>query len=126
MSNTNKFDIDLSWGQMFEKKLEDILRNKKIEVKTERDIWKVSGNIAIEYQYKGRKSGIAVTQAEWWAHILQDNEDIKCILLMPTEELKRVARKHLLDKKVIGGDNNNSKMVLVPIHELMKGDMHGS
>ena len=35
---TNKFDIDLSWGQMFEKKLEDILRNKKIEVKTERDI----------------------------------------------------------------------------------------
>ena len=30
---TNKFDIDLSWGQMFEKKLEDILRNKKIEVK---------------------------------------------------------------------------------------------
>jgi hypothetical protein len=111
---------------MFEKKLEDILRNKKIEVKTERDIWKVSGNIAIEYQYKGRKSGIAVTQAEWWAHILQDNEDIKCILLMPTEELKRVARKHLLDKKVIGGDNNNSKMVLVPIHELMKGDMHGS
>jgi hypothetical protein len=45
---------------------------------------------------------------------------------MPTEELKRVARKHLLDKKVIGGDNNNSKMVLVPIHELMKGDMHGS
>ena len=123
---TNKFDIDLSWGQMFEKKLEDILRNKKIEVKTERDIWKVSGNIAIEYQYKGRKSGIAVTQAEWWAHILQDNEDIKCILLMPTEELKRVARKHLLDKKVIGGDNNNSKMVLVPIQELMKGDMHGS
>ena len=123
---TNKFDIDLSWGQMFEKKLEDILRNKKIEVKTERDIWKVSGNIAIEYQYKGRKSGIAVTQAEWWAHILQDNEDIKCILLMPTEELKSVARKHLLDKKVIGWDNNNSKMVLVPIHELMKGDMHGS
>ena len=123
---TSKFDIDLSWGQIFEKKLENILRNKKIEVKTERDIWKVSGNIAIEYQYKGRMSGIAVTQAEWWAHILQDNEDIKCILLMPTEELKRVARKHLLDKKVIGGDNNNSKMVLVPIHELMKGDMHGS
>ena len=123
---TNKFDIDLSWGQMFEKKLEDILRNKKIEVKTERDIWKVSGNIAIEYQYKGRKSGIAVTQAEWWAHILQDNEDIKCILLMPTEELKMVSTKQLLDKRVIGGDNNNSKMVLVPIHELMKGDMHGS
>jgi hypothetical protein len=123
---TNKFDIDLSWGQMFEKKLEDILRNKKIEVKTERDIWKVSGNIAIEYQYKGRKSGIAVTQAEWWAHILQDNEDIKCIILMPTEELKKVAKKHFQDKKVIGGDNNNSKMVLVPIHELMKGDMHGS
>ena len=123
---TSKFDIDLSWGQIFEKKLENILRNKKIEVKTERDIWKVSGNIAIEYQYKGRKSGIAVTEAEWWAHILQDNEEIKCIMLMPTEELKKIARKHLLDKKVIGGDNGNTKMVLVPIHELMKGEVHGS
>ena len=97
---TSKFDIDLSWGQIFEKKLEDILRNKKIEVKTERDIWKVSGNIAIEYQYKGRKSGIAVTEAEWWAHILQDNEEIKCIMLMPTEELKKIARKHFQHVKM--------------------------
>tara|TARA_R100000700_G_C3052015_1_gene70879 strand:+ start:39 stop:422 length:384 start_codon:yes stop_codon:yes gene_type:complete len=122
---TNKFDIDLSWGQIFEKKLEEILRNKKVEVKTERDVWKVSGNIAIEYEYKGKKSGIAVTEAEWWAHILSDNGEIKCIMMMPTEELKKIARKHL-DKKTVGGDNDDSKMVLVPINELMRGEQSGS
>jgi hypothetical protein len=44
----NKFDLDLSFGEIFEDKLAEILASKKIEVKTERDIWKTTGNIAIE------------------------------------------------------------------------------
>ena len=67
---TNKFDIDLQYGQVREKRLADMLSNDKIEVKTERDIWKTTGNIAIEYKCKGKPSGIAVTEAKWWAHVL--------------------------------------------------------
>ena len=44
--------------------------------------------------------------------------------MMPTE-LKKIARKHL-DKKTVGGDNDDSKMVLVPINELMRGEQSGS
>ena len=33
----NKFDIDLKYGQIFENKLSDIFKNKKVEVKTERN-----------------------------------------------------------------------------------------
>ena len=44
---------------------------------------------------------------------------------MPTQELKKIARKHL-DKKAVGGDNDDSKMVLVPLNELMRGENIGS
>jgi|TARA_B110000285_G_C15122271_1_gene617931 hypothetical protein len=118
---SSKFDLDLAYGKVYEKKLYDILQNKKVEVKTERDIWKVSGNIAIEYEYKGKPSGIAITEASWWAHILSDGDDIECILMMPTEKLKNVARDHFKNS-IMGGDDNQSKMILVPISEIMNGD----
>ena len=44
-----KFDIDLEFGQMGEEFVRDLQNgNNKIEVKTERDIWKTTGNIAVE------------------------------------------------------------------------------
>ena len=43
-----KFDLDLEFGQMGEKFVEDLQNgNTKIEVKTERDLWKTTGNIAV-------------------------------------------------------------------------------
>ena len=50
----NKFDIDLKYGQIFENKLSDIFKNKKVEVKTERNMWRKTGNIAIEYECRGK------------------------------------------------------------------------
>ena len=40
----SKFDIDLEFGEKFEKSLAKILTLGKIEVKTERDKWKKTGN----------------------------------------------------------------------------------
>ena len=34
-----KFDIDLKYGTIREDKIADMLTNKKIEVKSEKDIW---------------------------------------------------------------------------------------
>jgi hypothetical protein len=56
------FDIDLSFGESFEKSLADILNKGTVEVKTERDIWKTSGNIVFEVRYKGKLSGISKTK----------------------------------------------------------------
>jgi len=117
---SSKFDLDLAYGQVFEDKLSGILQNEKVEVKTERDIWKVSGNIAIEYECRGKPSGIAITEAKWWAHILSDGDDIECIFMIPTEKLKSIARDHFKNN-IMGGDDNQSKMILVPIEEMMKG-----
>jgi len=117
---TNKFDIDLQYGQVREKRLADMLSNDKIEVKTERDIWKTTGNIAIEYKYKGNPSGIAVTEAKWWAHVLADGDKTYCTLLFPTDKLKELARKHM-DKKKNGGDNDDAEFVLLPLKEVFNG-----
>ena len=43
MYNPN-FDIDLEFGQVYEKKVQELLESKgKIEVKTERDTWLKTG-----------------------------------------------------------------------------------
>ena len=56
--NQKKFDLDLQYGKVREKKIAEMLENKKIEVKSERDIWQKTGNIAIEYECYGKPSGI--------------------------------------------------------------------
>ena len=47
------FDIDLKYGQIKEQKVKDMFSNCTIEVKSERNWWKKTGNIAIEYEYRG-------------------------------------------------------------------------
>ena len=86
---TSKFDIDLKFGESFEYSLGQILNMGKIEIKTERDIWVDTGNVAIELMNQGNASGLSVTEAEWWAQILSFKGDIKSIILLPVEELKK-------------------------------------
>ena len=122
LNNDNKFDIDLQYGQVREQELADILKYEKIEVKTERDKWMETGNICIEFRCRGKESGIAVTQAKWWVHVLADGDETVCMLMFPTDKLKEIARKHVADKAkvVYGGDDNLSKMVLLPLKEIFK------
>ena len=115
------FDIDLEFGLVYEEKLKDILQSKgsKIEVKTERDTWVDTGNIAIEVSYKGRPSGLAGTKADWWFHILTIKGDMLCF---PVSKLKYIIRELYKKKEVRtvkGGDNNDSKILLVPINKLV-------
>ena len=120
---TSKFDIDLKFGESFEYSLAHILNMGKVEVKTERDIWKESGNIAIELMYQGTLSGLTVTKAEWWAHILSFNNKIESVILIPVDKLKRRVKQLVEDgraKIVMGGDNKVSELALVQIK-----DIHG-
>ena len=121
LNNNNKFDIDLQYGQIREEKLANILQNEKVEVKTERDKWKETGNICIEFSCRGKPSGIAVTEAKWWVHVLANGDDTSCMLMFPTEKLKEIARKYYANGKIVnGGDDNLSKMVLLPLKEIFK------
>ena len=116
------FDIDLRYGNDGEGIVLSLLNGgKKVEVKTDRMAHK-TGNIAVEYQYKGYPSGISKTEADYWAFVLNEN---KIVLLIQTEELKRIGREYFKKGKVVnGGDDNNSKMILIPLVELVKFKVH--
>jgi len=117
-----KFDLDLKFGDEYEQGLEKLFKTKgKIEVKTERDKWIETGNIAIEIRCRGKKSGLSVTESDWWFHILSEKGKVKGMICLPVEELKNICRvmiKNGTAKKVMGGDDNESEMLLLPIKEL--------
>ena len=118
---TSKFDIDLKFGESFEYSLGQILNMGKIEIKTERDIWVDTGNVAIELMNQGNASGLSVTEAEWWAQILSFKGDIKSIILLPVKELKKKVKhsvQHGQGRIVMGGDDNASELALIPIKEI--------
>ena len=63
------FDLDLEYGKMGEEFVQKVMEgNTKIEVKTERDIWKTTGNVAIEIRCNGKPSGLSTTEAYTWVH----------------------------------------------------------
>ena len=115
------FDIDLAFGESYEDSLANILNKGKVEVKTERDIWKTTGNIVFEVRCKGKLSGILRTKADYWAHILSYKGQIKSILMFPTDVLLNQL-KHLVKEGkaevIFGGDNNDSEMVRVPLKNM--------
>ena len=121
MKNVGKvnknFDIDMEYGRRGENTLLDILETKRIEVKTDR-IAHITGNVAVEYRFRGRPSGISTTEADYWAFLLYD---MTTIIMVPTEKLKDIARERYKRNQVtIGGDDNVSEMILIPIEELIK------
>ena len=120
---SSKFDIDLKFGESYEYSLAHILSLGKIEVKTERNKWKKTGNIAIELMNQGNLSGLTVTEAEWWAHILTYRGKIESIILIPVKKLKKLVKQLVAEGKAMitmGGDNNSSELVLISLK-----DIHG-
>ncbi len=116
------FDLDLKFGKLGEDFVRDMqLGNEKIEVKTERDIWKTTGNIAIEIRYKGQPSGLSTTESNVWVHLLSYKGVIEGGFLFKVDLLKEKIKKLFNDgevKMTMGGDDNLSQMVLLPIKEL--------
>ena len=130
------FSKDHAYGEKGEEAIRSMIEDgETIEVKTERGIWKTSNNVAIEFQKIDTKelSGISITKADWWFCVLDNGEEDSlknCAgFFYSVKKLKdkiRPSVKAWLNKKrpkyrvVPGGDDNNSRMVLLPILELFK------
>ena len=121
--NRKKFDIDLEYGQVREKLVADMLQDKKIEVKSERDKWQKTGNIAIEYECYGKPSGISVTEADYWFHNLCIGDDTFCTLVFKVDNLKKLINKLDYKRSVSGGDHNASRMYLLKLDKLFSSDV---
>jgi len=118
-----KFDIDLEYGKVREQLVADMLQDKKIEVKSERDVWQKTGNIAIEYECYGKPSGINATESDYWFHNLCIGEDIFATIVFDTNSLKRIINNLDYKRSVSGGDNNASRMYLLNLQKLFSSDV---
>lgn len=123
IQDRKKFDLDLSYGKVREQRVADMLQDKKIEVKSERNMWARTGNIAIEYECYGKPSGISSTESDYWFHNLCIGDDTFATLVFDVPSLKRIIDN--LDEKrtVSGGDNGASKMYLVNLQKLFSSDV---
>ena len=111
-----KFDLDLKFGEKWEDFVVDKL--KTAEVKTEKDKWKKTGNIAIEYECNGKPSGIDKTESDFWIHILSNGSGNYCKLVFDVSMLKRIVEKYKPTHSRMIGDRGVSNCVLIPLEEL--------
>ena len=123
VKDRKKFDIDLQYGKVREKQVAEMLQDKKIEVKSERNVWQKTGNIAIEFESYGKASGINSTESDYWWHNLCIDDDTFCTLVFNTKSLKKIIDNLDYKKIVNGGDHNASRMYLLNLQKLFSSDV---
>jgi hypothetical protein len=116
MEFNGNFTHDLKLGQHYEEKLGMLLTNKKIEVKRDKRAAQ-TGNIYIEFNSRGKPSGIETTEADYWA--IWPLEDV-CIFVT-VGKIRQLVEKYKNDPKKVkaGGDNNTSYGVIVPLEDFL-------
>ena len=119
MKYSSSFTHDLNFGESGEDWVNEIFtKGKKVEVKTDRLTHK-TGNVFIEYESRGKPSGIATTDADYWVYKI---DEVGFAIIFEVEILKAKLRKYYTDGMYLkkGGDNDTSKGFLVPIIQLFK------
>jgi len=115
MKHNNDFRYDLEVGQVAEQMLAEILQGKKIEVKKDLQAHK-TGNIYVEYESRGKPSGLATSEADYYCYFLSDEH----FVIIQTKRFKKICREYYKRNGCAkGGDSNSSKGVLLPINLLL-------
>ena len=123
-----RWDLDLDFGKQGEQWLSllaDLPPKRTMEVKRDRD-WVKYGNLFFEYECNGKPSGVAATEADYFAVIMyRDGKNI-ATHIWETQTLKAGLRKLIRDGKAIhkgnSGDGGRVKGYAVPLrylHELV-------
>lgn len=114
------FRKDLNVGKWGEDYVERILSDPNVKIEVKKDDWAIrSGNIAIEFESRGKPSGISVTESHFWCFVVGHFY----VLMMPTEFLKWVVTNGHGEIKEVGDRDKEgrptSKAVLLPWKNLL-------
>jgi hypothetical protein len=95
MTTLSSFDLDFRYGYAGEQLVEELLTNgKTVEVKRDRR-WHETSNLYIEVEcwynstQSWQASGIAVTEADYWAFVLEES-----VLIIPTSNVVKAINKY--------------------------------
>ena len=113
--SVTKFTKDLSYGKKHEKLVMKSMEN--FELKTDRMAHK-TGNVYVEFQSRGKDSGIKVSKSDTWIFKIVNGKDTHLFSVqIPLTRLKKLVNK---DYRVVpGGDNLTSRGYLVPLTDLI-------
>lgn len=110
-----KFSKDLKYG----KKHEKLVMESRLdyELKTDRLAHK-TGNVYVEYESRGKSSGITTSKANLWIFKIVDKKDKHLFSIeIPLDRLrKKVYNKY---PTTLGGDHRTSKGYLVSLTDLV-------
>ncbi len=118
------FKKDLVVGQKAENYVNQILHNDKVKIEVKKDDWTVrSGNIGIEFESRGKPSGIKTTKSDYWCH----NIGNYFVIMFPTDFLRQVCDLYIskgIGIKAMGDRDANglptSKAVLIKWTDLLE------
>ena len=114
MEFNSDFRYDLKVGQVAEQALAAIFEGKKVEVKRARKA-RLTGNIFVEYESRGKPSGISTSEADYWCFVVEET-----FILLTAQRLKEIVEPLKgTDKERRGGDNNTSVGVLLRIADII-------
>lgn len=118
MKYSGSFKHDVVVGQIGEDWAKDFFSGAfKLEVKFD-SMAHATGNVFIEYSSRGKPSGIAVTDADYYLYIIAE---FNHAIILNVENLKERLRFYYKHNMYIrnGGDDDTSVGFLVPISELL-------
>lgn len=119
MQFNSNFKYDLKRGQEGEQWFAGHLTGDTIECKRDFKTHK-TGNVYVEFECRGKPSGIATTEAEYWVFIVGPHENDLRAYLTSTKRLKALYEKAVAENRVaVGGDGNKSLGALVKVAELV-------
>ena len=151
LQGKSKWIHDLSDGKVGEKWVDRLLDDNTIEVKREmynpdgKEPWKQwykTGNVAIEIQRKEGldivSTGLSITEATTWVHLLSFKDEIRTGFIFEVSELRKLVKRlyyeHPRNKDTKscdkcssgckgvwsswGGDRGATRNIIVPIHLL--------
>ena len=113
--SVTKFSKDLSYGKRHEKLVMKSMEN--FELKTDRMAHK-TGNVYVEFQSRGRDSGIRTSKSDTWIFKIVSKGDRHLFSVqIPLTRLKKLVST---DYRIVpGGDNLTSRGYLVPLTDLI-------
>ena len=111
------FDLDLKFGQEKENELQEILHNEPLECKCDKRCID-TGNVFVEFEDRGKPSGISITKSTFYAFCLykKEREKKQIWVLIPTELLKKLMKKYPVKS---GGDNWEARGHIIPKEDLL-------
>jgi hypothetical protein len=113
------FDLCLEFGEKYENEFQKIVENKQLEIKTDK-ICQRTGNVFVEFESRGKDSGLSTTTASYWIYCLwSEIRKEQTYVFIPTRRLKKLIKQGNY-KEIKGGDNWTSKGYLIPKEDLLQ------